>query len=500
MPTATAPKQQSLAPGPKGHRDLAPIQLRGAPKRGHKRVAWFAKRYLKVPSGHGQGKALLLRDWQADITAGLFPDADRPSQGLVSMARANGKSSLAAVYALYGLFADGVMSPQVLIVASDIRQAGIISNVCRRMIELSPELASRAKIYKDRITVPGNDGLLMPLPADVGALQGWQPSLAIVDELHFCTAEIWEAMLLSSGKRPDSLCLAISTPALTENSVMWSLVKNARENPAPDFYFREYTSDTTHPTDCTHCWALANPALGDFLTASSMGNVRQTSRESAFRAYRLGQWVEKVDDAWLSKSAVDAVTVPEGIPARSRVVLAVDGSYSGDTTAIVAVSVSPTPRAQVVRVWNPADEADENFRVPIAEVEAEVRAACKRWKVEEIAFDPYRFARTMQALAAERLPVIEFPQSAARMTPATVGAWEAINNRAVEIADDEILRQHLLNCRVTEDRRGTRVRKTNKDSADKIDAAVCFIMALSRATYLTNKPARRGRMLVSGRR
>lgn len=142
-------------PGPKAARDLSPISLRNAPKRGHKRVYWFANKYLKVPQGHGQGKPFRLREWQKEITAGCFPESDRPSQGLVSMPRGNGKSSLAAVYALYGLFADGVESPQVLIMASDVRQAGIIFNACRRMIELSPELEKRTKIYKDRIEVPG---------------------------------------------------------------------------------------------------------------------------------------------------------------------------------------------------------------------------------------------------------------------------------------------------------------------------------------------------------
>lgn len=484
-------------PGPKSARDLSPVPLKGAPRRGHRRVYWFAHKYLKVPQGHGQGKAFTLRAWQKDITAGCFPEVDRPSQGLVSMPRANGKSSLAAVFALYALFADGVDSPQVLIMASDIRQAGIIFNACRRMIELSPELEKRTKVYKDRIEVPGNNGLLMPLPADVGAAQGWAPTLAIVDELHYCSHEIWEAMLLSSGKRPDSLCLAISTPADTDESVMWSLVKDARERPDPDFYFKEYTSDPKHDTDCMHCVESANPAYGDFLSAKSMDNVRRTSRESSYRRLRLGQWLDEVEDSWISKPLLNSVLTGETIKDGSKVVLAVDGSYSGDTTAILAVSVGPVPRAQLLRLWNPKDEADEGYRVPILDVEQAIRDACKRYEVAEILFDPYRFARTMQELARERLPVVEYPQSAARMTPAVVQTYEAIVNRTIEISEDDNLSKHILNCRVTEDARGTRLRKDKKDSPNKIDAAVCLVMALSRATFLASKPQTRGKVFRS---
>ena len=477
--------------GPKSARNLDPIDLSLAPNRGYRRLSWFAENYLTIPSGYGQGKPFKLKPWQRnDILKPLFPARNRPSQGLVAMPRGNGKSSLAAVICLYALFADEVDSPQVLIVASDLRQAGIIYNMARRMIELNEELASRCKIYKDRIEVPGNNGVLMPLPGESGALQGWQPTLAIVDELHTVTADIWEAMLLSSGKRPDSLVLAISTPSLKSESVMWDLVTYGRAGTDPDFFFKEYTSDTSHPTDCEHCIKLANPAYGTFLNKKSMDSVRRTSTESAYRAFRLGQWLSLLDEHWLSRTQVEAVTTDSTIPLGSKVVLAVDGSYSGDATAIVAVTVAKKPRAQLLAVWEPHREAD-GYRVPIADVEDAIRKACATYNVVEVLFDPYRFSRTMEALAAERLPIVEFPQSAARMTPATVGAYSAIDNEALEIVSHEVLTRHLLNAHVTEDARGTRIRKRNKDSKDKIDAAVCLVMALSRATHLFNKKSGR---------
>ena len=61
----------------------------------------------------------------------------------------------------------------------------------------------------------------------------------------------------------------------------------------------------------------------------------------------------------------------------------------------------------VVGLWEPP-AGDPDYRVPVAQVEDAIRAACRRWKVAEIVADPFRWTRTLQALEAEGLPVVEF--------------------------------------------------------------------------------------------
>ena len=150
-------------------------------------MAAFLKQYVVTPKGAGAGEPFRLRPWQAEIVAALFNEP-RPRGGPVSIPRGNGKTTSAAALALYALFADGEPSPQVLVVASDERQAGILREIARRMVELSPQLGKRAHIYRDRIVTPQNDGILLSLPgADPAALHGWDPSLTVVDELHVVT-------------------------------------------------------------------------------------------------------------------------------------------------------------------------------------------------------------------------------------------------------------------------------------------------------------------------
>jgi hypothetical protein len=124
----------------------------------------------------------------------------RPRQALLSLPRGNGKTSLAAVLGAYGLYADGVESAEVVVVASDARQAGITLRQIARMVELEPRLAEQTQVFQSRLYVPHTDSTLVVLPAEPGALQGWNPSLAIVDEFYVVNRQVWDAVSLAAGK------------------------------------------------------------------------------------------------------------------------------------------------------------------------------------------------------------------------------------------------------------------------------------------------------------
>lgn len=157
--------------GPKGTVTAPPLDLRRLPRRGGDRCIRFVERYISVPKGTGARKRMKLRPWQRAIVHGVL-DEPRPRQGLVSIPAGNGKSTLAAAIGLYGLLADGVEGAQVLVVASDERQARIIFNTARRMVELNDDLADRVHVYADRLHEPRTDSVFMALPADPGSLQG----------------------------------------------------------------------------------------------------------------------------------------------------------------------------------------------------------------------------------------------------------------------------------------------------------------------------------------
>jgi phage terminase large subunit-like protein len=456
------------------------LDLRRLPKRGGARCIAFCERYIMVPKGTGAKHRLKLRPWQREIVRGVL-DEPRPRQALVAIPAGNGKSTLAAAIGLYGLLGDGVEGAQVLVVASDERQARIIFRTAKRMVELDRDLSARVQVFADHLLEPRTDSVFMALPADPGSLQGWDPSMALVDELHVVTDDTYEAMAARAGKRDRSLLLAISTPPKAgDDGVMRRLVNHGREGADPSFYFREFAAPAGCALDDEQAWAIANPALDDFLHRDALrATLPPKMRENAFRRYRLGQWVG-VDDAWLPDGAWAACAdTTRIIPDGAEVFVAFDGSFNGDTTVLTVASVDQRPHVDLVELWEAA-----GTQVPIVDVEAAIRAACRRWRVVEIAADPFRWARSLQLLDGEGLPVLEYPQSPGRMTPATARFYEAVVNQQLTHSGDSRLARHIGNAVLREDARGARLAKERKDSPRRIDAAVAAVMAHDRAAAL----------------
>jgi phage terminase large subunit-like protein len=340
--------------GPKGQVTAPPLNLRRLPRRGGARAIAFIERYVTVPKGTGARHRMKLRPWQREIVRGVLDDP-RPRQALVAIPAGNGKSTLAAAIGLYGLLGDGVEGAQVLVVASDERQARIIFRTAKRVVELDKDLSARVQIFADHLLEPRTDSVFMALPADPGSLQGWDPSMALVDELHVVTDDTFEAISARAGKRDRSLLLAISTPPKAgDDGVMRRLVDHGREGTDPSFYFTEFAAPAGCAVDDEAAWTIANPALDDFLHRDALrATLPPKMRENAFRRYRLGQWVG-VDAAWLPDGAWAACADPiRSIPDGTEIVLAFDGSFNGDTTVLVVATVDRRPHIDLVELWEP---------------------------------------------------------------------------------------------------------------------------------------------------
>ncbi|MCM3554008.1 phage terminase family protein [Janibacter melonis] len=479
--------------GAKGQIKAEPLDFAGWPRDRAKRRERFIREYLLVPKGVGAGKPVKLRDFQREIVRGAFAPNIRTA--LVSLPRANGKTALAAMLAVAELWV-GDPSPEVLVVASDARQAAITLRMARRMIELNPELAERAHIFADRIVVPENDGLLLPLPAEPGALHGHDPSLLIVDELHVVTEDVWEAVSSVTGKRPESLTLAISTPASSPDSVMWRLVEHGRTGDDPAFHLREYAAPEGCATDDEDAWRTANPALGckdPFLALDGLAAARRTLREPVFRQLRLGQWVTGVDQ-WLPFGAWDELADAQRVVEdRARVVLGFDGSASGDSTALVGCTVGEDPHLFVLGLWE--NPGDPRWRVPRAEVDRAVDLAFERYDVVELSTDPWGWRSEIEAWAERHgeKRVIEYNTAhAARMAPATDRMYQAVVTGTLTHDGDSRLAAHVAHCIAKRTPMGDLVSKDKRGSPRKIDAAVAAIVALDRAAWhTTNSPRRR---------
>ena len=479
-----------VAAGPKKAITAPALEFKGWPRDRAKRRERFIREFLVVPRGHGAKKPVKLREFQTEILRGAFAPGVRTA--LVSLPRGNGKTAFAAMLGLAEMFV-GPPSAEVLVVATDQRQANITMNLARRMVELNPVLAERVHVFRDRLYVPETDSNLIPLPAEYGALQGYDPSLQIVDELHCVTRPVWEAVVTAAGKREESLTLAISTPASSEESVMWDLVKHGRAGDDPQFYFKEYAAPEGCETTDREAWRTANPALAckdPFLAEDALEAVRKTIREPVFRQLRLGQWT-KGSDSWLPFGAWEKLADP-GRRVTEKIVLAFDGSASGDSTALIGCTVGPDPHVFVAGLWE--NPGDKRWRVPRGEVAERVKYMFDHYEVVELAADPWGWRSELEGWAEEHGPkkVLEWNTAhAQRMAPATDRLYQAVSTGTLTHDGDERMAAHFAHAVAKSTALGDLIVKDKRNSPRKIDAAVAAIVAFDRAAYHSKSTRRR---------
>ncbi len=167
-------------------------------------------------------------------------------------------------------------------------------------------------------------------------------------------------------------------------------------------------------------------------------------------------------------------------------VIAVDGSWSSDASAIVAATADG--RVELLHIQEKPLDGDENYRINIGELLAAVVDHAQRLMVRAVMYDRYLIGPAILGLGDEYgLPVVEFPQNARRMVPATKRFADAILEGDLAIVENDLapqLLRHIENCRLKTDRLGSRIVKDHTGSSRKIDAAVCAVMALDSANEI----------------
>lgn len=478
--------------GPKVRLTGEPLDLRRLGTGGD-RVVRFIQRFCRITKGRKAGQLVRLLPWQKEVVHGIF-DEPRRRQSYVSLGRKNGKSYLAACIGLYALLADGEQGAEVYAIAGDERQARVAWNLARRMVELDERLSGVVQVFADRLIHEPSDSVFEPLPADADLRLGLNPSCVLFDEVAVQRSDdLWLSMQLAMGARERPVMVGITTPGFNTDSLAWRLTEHGREGTDPDFYFREWSAPAGCDVHDVTAWRAANPSLGRFLTVADMRASARSTPEHAFRRFRLGQWTETAE-AWLPFGRWGQLAAPDRV-VEGPVVLAFDGSASGDSTALVGATIEPEPHVFVLNVW--ANPGDERWRVPRAEVDAAVARAFERFDVRELACDPWGWRSEIETWSKRHAGVIEWPSNvAARMGPATDRFYQAVMEGRLSHDGDARLASHVGHATPKASPHGDLITKPSRNSPMKIDAAVCAVVAVDRAAFHGSKPPKRRRMVV----
>ena len=141
---------------------------------------------------------------------------------------------------------------------------------------------------------------------------------------------------------------------------------------------------------------------------------------------------------------------------------------------------------QEILIWRATESVRRRSSSPAASARALSHPA-----VKEIVYDPWQFIESAEILAERGLPMVEFPQNASRMAPASETLYELIvEGRVVHDGNATMKEQVLCAVIAPTERGGWRISK--RRSLEKIDGAVSLaIVARCRAVLMRSKTASR---------
>lgn len=447
----------------------------------------FMETYCRTPTGHRPRELIQLskaqKEFFEEILSGDY------NQAIKSCPRGEGKSTEMAALGNWAVFAETESGdPQVPIIATTVGQAKrSIYDVATKMIELEPELSSRAKIYTgigvERVAVPWSGGEMFPMSNKVDSLQGLNPTVAIMDEIGFQAPDSWASLVLALGKRPWSIAIGTGTPGFDYDNALWEqrkiFLENERE--VEGLYYLELAADA----DCeiTDEQILkANPSIvAGYKSLKDLKRKLTSMPESRFRIFHLGQWVEGVE-SWLGDSGlaiwrglVDPYEFVDG----ADTWVGVDIGLKQDSTAVVWGQRRPDGRLHVkCKIWMPSKDRV----IDVAAIMEFLRDLHRKYKVQSFAYDPRLFQLPAQYLTNEKLPMVEMNQSLERMAPAFSELLRVIKTAGLSHDGDGDFEKQILAGRPKNTERGFTLYKMKYTM--KIDACYALAMMFDRAQHI----------------
>lgn len=291
------------------------------PKRAKKVIKFMES----LPDTKGKFHKLAL--FQKFIVAnvrGWFTDDDflRFNKAFISMSRKQGKSIMVAGLTLYSFLFDNEPKEgrQIFCTANDKKQASIVFNMVSKQlmyfVSQVPEIKKDVKKVRELLQNLSDESYVMPLSRDTGAVDGFEPFLAVVDEYHAAkTNEMIELIESGQGNLLQSLIFIISTAGFNLNAPMyteeWPYAKEILDGSYEDEqqFAIIYEQDNEEEWQDKQMWAKSNPLINesDDLKEQLEGYLnsritKATKKGTMFRVLvkNFNYWMQASEESYLN--------------------------------------------------------------------------------------------------------------------------------------------------------------------------------------------------------
>lgn len=499
-------------------RKRSPGKRNRAETRGERNCRWIEEN-CNVPEGRDVGKRVKLRAWQRREILRIYDNPAGTRRALISFARKNGKTALAAFLLLLHLVGPEARPNSQLYSAAQSRdQAAILFALAAKMVRMSPDLIKYV-IVRDtakQLYCAELGTLYRALSADATTAYGLSPVFIVHDELGQVKgplSELYEALETATAAQEDPLSIVISTQAPTDADLLSVLIDDALAGNDPRVVVSLYTAPMDIDPFGEEAIQAANPAFGDFQNADEVRAMaadakRMPSREPEYRNLVLNQRVE-MNNPFVSK-AIWLACGNEAEPLDGTAVYGgLDLSAVNDLTALILGAhiegvwqVKPT-------FWLPEEglaERSRNDRVPYDQwvkegfietapgksidykfVAEYIREQFELFDIQKIAFDRWNWRHFKPWLVEagfdeDQLEThfVEFGQGFQSMSPALRDLESAILNKQIAHGNHPVLTMCAANAVVQSDPAGNR-KLSKAKSRGRIDGMVALAMMMGAA-------------------
>ena len=485
----------------------------------------FIESGLRHVKGEKAGQPMLLDDWQKlEVIRPFFgwkrqADGSRRYRTLyLEVPRKNGKSTLIAAIGLLLLFADGEKGAEIYSAAADKEQAAIVFQVAKGMIDQNPHLIASSLTVRHNVSVARTGSFYRVLSADAYTKHGLNAHGILFDELHAQpNRELFDVLTTSVGSRTQPAVFLITTagvrPKAATGNVCWEMHEHALKVAAgnvrddtflPVVYAADESDDWTDPV-----WAKCNPGLGSSIRLDYLKDACERAKsipgyENTFKRLHLNLWTEQ-DTRWIQMEKWDECgeDYDEDSLAGQPCYAALDLANRNDLAALALVFPVGNTYRVLTRFWCPQKRIAERARrdrVPYDQwcrdrhitatpgdaidnefIRAEVLALGAKFKIREVAFDPWAATETSIRLQDEGVKMVEYRQGFRSMSEPTKNLYSLILEGRFTHNRNPVLRWMAGNAAVSQDAAGN-LKPDKEKSSDKIDGVVAVIMAIGRAT------------------
>ena len=469
------------------------------------------------------GLNLILQPWQAFIVCNIFGWVKKSTgrrrfrKAYCELPKGNGKSALMSGIALYMLACDGEPGAEIYSAAITKEQAKIVFDTARQMALKCPRFLEKFGVEvaaHDIHLIADTLSVFRALASEADSLEGKNPHLAVIDELHaHPTRKLYENLESAMGKRDNNLLFSITTAGSDRMGICYEtrghVIETLDRVFVDDSLFGIiYTLDDTDDWALEENWIKANPNWGVSVEPETIINdgrraIFTTHKQPSFQTKHLDIWVN-ADNALISARDWKACETPhmdiEDFHA-NPCVIGPDLASKLDLAAVIKLFTRTESDDKLHyyvfgKYWIPAETIEKSSNAKYEGwardgylerssgatndfdvIEQELKDTASQFDVQAMAFDPWNAKQMMDHLMADGAKVVEVRPTVDNFSPALKELLALIAERRIHHNGDPVLAWAMSNLVGHTDAKDNIFPRKERPE-NKIDPVIALLMAM----------------------